>query len=140
MRAPVEQLVELLEALKGRFLLALELGEKARLAPDPDDVVSFTKQRRVIEIMIVEEMAAFRQGYAELEKDPKVTRAELAFVAEKRKCLADLKPQFVQQDKDIKRTLGKRLESMRGETVQVKRHTQVIRHYINAPGSKPWLG
>ena len=140
MRAPVQELVNQLEALRGRFLLALELGEKARLAPDPDDVVAYTRQRRLIEVIIMEGMAAYRQGYADLEKDPKATKAELAFVAEKRKCLADLKPRFIQQDKDIKRTLGKRLETMRGETVQVKRHTQVIRHYINAPGSKPWLG
>ena len=77
MRAPVLELVEQLDALRERFLLALELGEKARLAPDPDDVVSFTKQRRVIEVIIMEGMAAYRQGYANLEKDPKATKAGL---------------------------------------------------------------
>jgi len=137
MRAPIKALAVQLDELHGYFLKALDLGEEARLASDTDEIVRFVDERRRVELNIESTTHHILLALQAIESDPATSRSELAFLQEKRNRTKDLAPRFNTQNAEMRRTFSKRLESMRVETVSLRRNTQAIQQYISAPGSKP---
>jgi len=139
MRSEVRDIAKQLDAAYENFQKALALGEQVRDAESAEDVERYTDERWRVSVLSEQNMAKIKDALSRLDVDPTTTPAEKAFLQEKRKRLKDLAPLFTAQDRELRRNLGKRIEALRLESAKFRRNTQVIKQYIGAPGSKPWI-
>ncbi|MGL1902365.1 MAG: hypothetical protein OCC49_09525 [Fibrobacterales bacterium] len=138
MQAVVEEISERLEKLYTLFQLALEVGESLIVGVD-EDIVKHTDHRHRILNKTQALSKESKEAMDQALQSGTLSKAEEAFVAEKRARIFDLEPLLRRQNIKIQQNVAQRLAECRKKLAGNTTRVHAISAYMKAPQARPLI-